>query len=251
MMKSILAASILSLTLLATGCGKVGDAPEAKTTAGATVVQTPVSGGTTLPIDTSKSRITWVGAKVTATHPGGFRKFNGTVTVNDGAVTATKIDIETNSLYTEPEKLVGHLKSADFFKVEQFPTATFESTSIVPAPAGSPAGATHMVTGNLTMAGKTNTVSFPAAINVNGTTVTSKAAFKINRQEWGLHIPALPTISSRTISRSSSILPPARPPEVGGASSRSFRAGKGVEKILHAFLHFRRILHCFGGAGRL
>ena len=195
MMKSLMAASLMSLTLLATGCGKVGDAPEAKTTAGATVVETPATpaaGATTLVIDTAKSKINWVGAKVTASHPGGFRKFDGTVTVSNGAVTATKINIDANSLYTEPEKLVGHLKSADFFKVEQFPTATFESTSIVPAPAGSPAGATHMVTGNLTMAGKTNTVTFPATINVNGNTVMSKAAFKINRQDWGITYPGAP-----------------------------------------------------------
>jgi polyisoprenoid-binding protein YceI len=185
-----LAASVMMVALLAAGCGKVGNAPEAKTGTAA-VVEVPI-GGKTLPIDTSKSRITWVGAKITASHEGGFRKFDGTVTVDNGAVTATKINIDANSIYTEPEKLVSHLKSDDFFKVARFPTATFEATKFAPADAAAPAGTTHMVTGNLTMAGRTNSVTFPATITVDGDKVTAKAAFKINRQEWGITYPGAP-----------------------------------------------------------
>lgn len=190
-MKTIkMAASVMMFALLATGCGKVGDAPEAKTESAATI-ETPTT-GKTLPLDTAKSRITWVGAKITASHEGGFRKFDGTVTVDNGAVTATKINIDANSIYTEPEKLVTHLKSPDFFKVEQFPNATFEATKFAPAAAGAPAGTTHMVTGNLTMAGKSNSVTFPATITVNGDQVHAKAAFKINRQDWGITYPGAP-----------------------------------------------------------
>lgn len=186
-----MAAPLLTLALLATGCGKVGDAPEARTDSAVAQVQTS-TGGTPLTIDTSRSRISWVGAKVTASHPGGFRKFDGTVTVDNGAVTGARINIDATSIYTDGPKLEEHLKSDDFFKVGQHPTASFEATSFAPAEAGAPAGTTHMVTGNLTMAGKTNSVTFPAIINVNGNQATAKAEFKINRQNWDIVYPGAP-----------------------------------------------------------
>lgn len=191
MMKIPFAAPLLMVALLAAGCGKVGDAPEARTDSAAAPIEKP-TGGQTLTIDTSRSTIKWVGAKVTNSHEGGFRKFDGTITVDNGAVTATKINIDANSIYTDGDKLLAHLKSDDFFKVAQFPTATFEATTFAPADAGAPAGTTHMVTGNLTMAGKTNSVTFPATINVSGNQVTAKAEFKINRQNWGIVYPGAP-----------------------------------------------------------
>jgi polyisoprenoid-binding protein YceI len=189
MTRSLMIPVMALLLAGAAGCGKVGDAPQAKTGAASVDVQTPVS-GTTLPIDTAASKVGWVGAKVTGSHEGGFRKFDGTVTVDGSNVTAAKLTIDAASIYTDSEKLEGHLRSPDFFAVEQYPNATFETTEIVPA-AGA-AGATHMVTGNLMIRGKTNSVTFPASIKVDGGRATAKADFKINRQDWGITYPGAP-----------------------------------------------------------
>ena len=75
-----------------------------------------------LAINPSNSKVEFVGAKVTASHPGGFSDFAGTVSVGD-PIETSKIDItiQTASLFADKEKLTKHLKSPDFFDVEKFP----------------------------------------------------------------------------------------------------------------------------------
>ncbi len=181
-------AAAMFLAAAIAGCGKVGDAPEAKVDSATTVTQP--TGGATYTIDTSKSKVSWVGAKITKTHEGGFRKFDGTVSVDGANVTGVKVNVDAATIYTDDDNLVNHLKSPDFFGVEKFPTATFEASQFVKL--DTMAGMTHMVTGNLMMHGVAHSVTFPAAIQVNGNTVTAKADFKINRKDWGIIYPGKP-----------------------------------------------------------
>lgn len=170
------------LVVLFTGCGDVGDAPKAQTGEEVSVAE---ASGQTLAINTAKSQVNWIGAKVTASHEGGFKEFDGAVSVEGGKLTNVKMTIQTASLFTEPDKLVGHLKSADFFDVQKYPTAMFEASKFEEVT--DTAGNTHMVTGNLTMLGKTNGVTFPAKISVADGMVTASADFKINRKDWGIN----------------------------------------------------------------
>ena len=72
-----------------------------------------------------------------------------------------------DSIWTDTEKLTGHLKSADFFDVAKFPKSTFESTEIKAGSSDAKAkDATHTVTGNLTLHGVTRSIQFPAKIAV-------------------------------------------------------------------------------------
>jgi len=59
-------------------------------------------------------------------------------------------------------KLNGHLKNGDFFEVEKFPTASFKITSVKK---NSDKVYNKLVTGNLTVKGKTSPVSFPAKVS--------------------------------------------------------------------------------------
>ena len=63
---------------------------------------------------------------------GGFERFIGRVEVNpaSNALTSIRVEIQADSLWTQFDRLTTHLKSADFFELRQFPTATFHSTSI-------------------------------------------------------------------------------------------------------------------------
>ncbi len=67
------------------------------------------------------------------------------------------------------QKLNGHLKNGDFFEVEKYPTATFKITSVKK---NNDKVYNSLVTGNLTVKGKTNAVSFPAKITYANGTVT-------------------------------------------------------------------------------
>ncbi len=135
--------------------------------------------------DQTTSKVEWTGSKVTGKHDGGFKTFSGSVALvdQDPEKSSVSVDIETDSLYTDSDKLVGHLKSPDFFDVAKFPKASFVSTAVKK---GGDKGASHTVTGNLTLHGVTKGVTFPATIKTTAGGVDVDAEFAINRKDFGL-----------------------------------------------------------------
>ncbi len=153
-----------------------------------------------LTVDTDNSVVTWVGSKPAGKHNGIIKISSGTISVEDGAVTAGNFVLDMNTVESTDEamdadknaQLTGHLKSADFFDVGAFPEAKCELVSVddIANHASEDAlkleGATHFVTGNLTMKEATKAVKFPAIINI-GDGVSAKAFFHIDRTDWGMH----------------------------------------------------------------
>lgn len=146
----------------------------------------PATKGEALAINSENSKVEFTGSKVTGKHDGGFRNLTGTIDfVNNRPEESTvSVDIETASVYSDDEKLTGHLKSADFFDVEKFPKATFRSTSIV-ADTAKGAGA-YTVTGDFNLHGVTKSISFPATIKAGADTVEVDAEFSVNRKDFGI-----------------------------------------------------------------
>ena len=128
------------------------------------------------------STVDFVGSKVTGSHKGGFKNFAGELKVANGQIAGAgnKVVIDTTSLWSDNERLTGHLKSADFFDVAKFPTATFVTTSIDQKETNS------TITGNLTMHGVTKQISFPAKIDVSDSAVNLSAVFFLNRFDFGI-----------------------------------------------------------------
>lgn len=145
----------------------------------------PVVGAQKYLITPENSKIEFVGSKVTGSHNGSFEKFSGSVDFN-GKVETSKvtINIETASVKTDADGLTKHLQTADFFDVAKFPQATFESTEIKP---GGDKGATHTVTGNLSLHGVTKSVTFPATIAVEPEAISVNSTFAINRKDFGIN----------------------------------------------------------------
>ena len=141
---------------------------------------TPVEG--TIYAFADGTEVGFVGSKVTGSHEGGFKKVDGSVTVPAEALEQAVVDLTVDmaSVYSDAEKLTGHLKSDDFFDVANNPTATFKSTSITKTEAG------FDVTGDLTLRGTTKAITFPAEISVEGDTVKTKAEFSINRKDFNI-----------------------------------------------------------------
>ncbi len=179
----------LLVSALAFGCedpakGKVkaqtGEAQQASTAA-------PSAGAKTYRFDAaSGSKLDWVGAKVTRKHEGTFKSFNGAIQVDPAAPEKGKVDveIETASLYTaDGDRLLNHLKSADFFDVATYPKATFASTDVKKA------GEDWTITGNLTLHGVTKSITFPAKVKVGDAGVDADAEFAINRKDFGMAYP--------------------------------------------------------------
>jgi polyisoprenoid-binding protein YceI len=196
-MRFLLSSFFLGLFVALAACGDVGDAPQATVedaTPTADAAETTFS-GTALAIDTSQSAINWRGAKVTGTHDGGFRVFDGAVYRDGDAVTGVELTIDAASIWSDNEKLTGHLKSGDFFEVETYPEATFRADTFEPIEAGADpewAEATHRIGGVLTMRGQSQRITFPAEVTVTDDAVTANADFLIERGRWGLSYPGKP-----------------------------------------------------------
>jgi polyisoprenoid-binding protein YceI len=191
---SFAVAALLALGLA--GCDDKSAPPQATvapatSTNSAAATPTPAAETATYLIDPATSKVEWTGAKITAHHDGNFSQFKGTITVPAGKPENAKIhlDVDTPSLTTQPDKLAGHLKSPDFFDVEKFPKASFDSTTIA---AGGANGASHTITGNLMLHGVTKSVTFPAIVTITPGKVSAKADFSIMRKDWNLVYPGMP-----------------------------------------------------------
>jgi polyisoprenoid-binding protein YceI len=194
-MKSCSLILALSLLVLAPGCkseidnkpaAEVSDATTTPATDTAATSNASAAGTTSAPVIKEKSKIEFVGAKVTGDHQGKFNAFDGTIDYAGGQPTRISFDIDLNSVETDTEKLTGHLKSADFFDVAKYPKATFTSTSIAPAPAGAPNGTTHVLRGTLDLHGTQKDVEIPVVTNQTADGVHAKSEFTINRHDWGI-----------------------------------------------------------------
>ena len=198
-MKRLSILAVLAAVILASCGGSNGD--KAQT---GTAQQVAEQNGLNYTVDTTVSVLKWK-----AYHKGGFDpRFGtlqsvGTVAVKEGTITGGSFTINMNSLSTDkkavdPAKsggktaadLDGHLKTADFFEVAKYPTAKFEITSVTAFDATKDksviADATHIISGNLTIKGKTVNVTFPAKISITENEVNVQSKFTINRQDWGL-----------------------------------------------------------------
>jgi polyisoprenoid-binding protein YceI len=184
-MKLTLSLALLVPVVMLMGCGNPADnvpaASVSSETNTATSTATPApTDGKTLVFGPDTSKIGFVGSKVTGSHNGGFQKFVGELRVVNGKIAdqGNKVVIDTTSLFADNERLTGHLKSPDFFNVAQFPTATFETTSVQQQ------GTNHNVSGNLTLHGVTKQIAFPATINVSDSGANISATFFINRFDF-------------------------------------------------------------------
>jgi polyisoprenoid-binding protein YceI len=145
----------------------------------------------TLAFSNANSKIAFVGAKVTGSHEGSFEKFRGNVRLAGAKAegSSVEVEIDTDSLKMAPDKLQTHMKSADLLDTAKFPKAAFKSTEVK---AGGTNGATHTVTGNLSLHGKERAVSFPATVDVSSSEVAAKAEFSINRKDFDIVYPGMP-----------------------------------------------------------
>lgn len=189
-MKSIL----MTLTGLATfalvSCENPADSSSAAKTGDAKSVTNGDTTGTKW-VFTPESKVEFVGSKVTGSHEGGFKEFTGYFHMDDGTLAESghKVEIDMNSTWSDDEKLTGHLKSADFFDVEKFPTSTFTATGLRES-TGDEKG-THQLTGNFNLHGVEKSIEFPVTVDMSDDKVSIKADFFIDRFDYDIKYPGM------------------------------------------------------------
>ncbi|MGY3714460.1 YceI family protein [Sutcliffiella cohnii] len=124
-----------------------------------------------------------------ATVKGGFEAFNATIVADPQDLTTATIEftVELNSVDTRNEDRDNHLRSADFFDVENHPTMTFKATNIEKTDDNE-----YDVTGDLTIRGVTKSETFLVTFEGSGIDPwgNEKAGFavegKVKRSDYGL-----------------------------------------------------------------
>ena len=121
---------------------------------------------------------------------GQFADFDGTIQFDPDAPEAATVDvtIQAASINTNEPARDAHLRSADFFSADEYPTLTFVSRKVKPR---SPAE--YDVIGDLTIRGVSRTVTL--AVTYLGTAkdpwgndkIAFEAETKLNRKDFGLH----------------------------------------------------------------
>ena len=119
---------------------------------------------------------------------GSFETFGGAVTVAEDGTPSVSATIDVNSINTRNEQRDAHVRSADFFDAEHYPTATFVSTAVRPD------GDDYVVDGDFTLKGVTKPVSLKLEFNgVNpgmgqGAVAGFEASVVLNRKDFGIDI---------------------------------------------------------------
>lgn len=143
----------------------------------------------TLALDPAQSKFDFIASKITKSHAGAFKQFSGTATVVGDDLHSVVVEVETASVEADDPKLAGHIKTADFLDVEKFPKATFRSSNITKKALP---GATHEITGELTLHGVTQLITFPVTVNVAPAAVTASGQVTIDRQKFAVTYPGAP-----------------------------------------------------------
>ncbi len=154
-------------------------------------------------LDEQKSVAEWKGYLRTGYfNEGAITVKSDRLTVEDGKVTGGSFTIPLSSIvnFNLPvdsikHQLVHHLQSPDFFDMATHPNLTYVIASVSPytGSEGVP-GATHLVSGELTMLGKSNPVVFPAKIVVSNGQLSVDATLKVDRTKWGMNYAADPNL---------------------------------------------------------
>ncbi|MPR36136.1 YceI family protein [Salmonirosea aquatica] len=154
-------------------------------------------------LDEQKSVAEWKGYLRTGYfNEGAITVKSDQLKVKDGQVTGGSFTIPVSSIvnFNLPvdslkHQLVHHLQSPDFFNMALHPNITYVIASVAPYKGSEGiAGATHLVSGELTMLGKSNPVVFPAKIGINNDQLTVDATLKVDRTKWGMAYAADSTL---------------------------------------------------------
>lgn len=119
---------------------------------------------------------------------GEFKTFEAEINGEDFAASKAEVKIDATSIFTNNTDRDNHLRSADFFDTDQFPTISFVSTSFTKKTEDE-----YELVGDLTMKGITKSLTLKAEFGgiAQDPWGNTKAGFtvtgKLNRKDWGLN----------------------------------------------------------------
>lgn len=136
-------------------------------------------------VDTKESVVLWKGSNSFGPHTGYVHISKGELMIKNGQLTGGTVEVDMNTIEDENHDrnngLIDHLKDPDFFEVKKFPVSTIEITRVA-----SKNVEDKEITGNLTIKGVTNPVSFPSKTEFKDGVMKATGKLVIDRTKWGI-----------------------------------------------------------------
>ena len=133
-------------------------------------------------ISLTNSTVEWIGEKVSGSHSGFINLKSAYFLFKDEKLVGGEFEIDMNTIKcTDIEnpkyavKLEDHLKDNDFFATDKYPTSTFKITNVIFD------GTSYMLTGNITIRGISQEITFPAQFHSHGKKFHADATVKVDR----------------------------------------------------------------------
>jgi len=148
-------------------------------------------GDGTYQVDAAKSKIEWVGKKLTGEHSGNLSLKSGEIVMGGHGITSGHFIIDMTTIDCtdlsgeSAEDLEGHLRADDFFGTKKFPTANVKMIS-ASALTGDANGNNFSIVANLTLKDITHEITFPAKVQIGDKQVTVNAQIQFDRTKWGI-----------------------------------------------------------------
>ncbi len=137
-------------------------------------------------IDLKLSKLEWTGKKLGGEHYGEIQLSSGHLTFTKNKLTGGAFEMDMASItcvditdQKSNKRLVDHLKSEDFFSAARFPKSTFIITKVE-----SKSTTEYLVTGDLTIKGKTNPITFMAKVNATNNETIAEATLVFDRSKF-------------------------------------------------------------------
>lgn len=122
-----------------------------------------------------------------STVKGSFRNFEGQAELEDNVLKGLQATVKVESVDTNDDKRDAHLRSADFFDADNYPTMTIKSTSV-----NSTGNGSYKVTADVTIKEETHPVIFDVELDApitdpwGMTRAAANVKGSLNRTKWGL-----------------------------------------------------------------
>jgi polyisoprenoid-binding protein YceI len=134
-------------------------------------------------VDTAKSTISAISKQMNVPVTGTFKKFSADIQFDPAKPAAghAQFSVDVGSYDLGAEDYNEQVRGADWFDAAHFPNATFASTAIAPAGAG-----TYSISGKLTIKGKSMDVVVPVTFKQQGKTQIFDGVLPVKRLQFGI-----------------------------------------------------------------
>ena len=144
-------------------------------------------------VDPAESVIRWTGRNLFNHHSGTVGLAGGEIRIAAGVLESARLIVDMTSIacvdLPDPQwnaMLIGHLRAADFFEVDRFPTAEFVADRAQAIDASSEGTPNFVLLGHCTLRGVTKPLEFRMVLaSADGKRLTAQTQFEVDRTQFG------------------------------------------------------------------